>query len=87
MAKAFFFYNSKDKKEHSENLTVEDYEININRVLCECPNYDLVIDSLLKIGYKKLIINSSNISKLLEYCHITPGIPCKPMLAKPMKSI
>jgi len=28
-----------------------------------------------------------NIKKLLDICHVKPGIPIKPMLAKPMKDI
>ena len=41
------------------------------------PNYEVV----LKTAYQYGIFN------LLEHCFVTPGIPLKPMLANPTKSI
>jgi DNA ligase 1 len=41
------------------------------------PSYDLVIPALLKSG----------INDLHEICKLTPGVPLKPMLAKPTKAI
>ena len=43
----------------------------------ELPSYDLVIPALLEFG----------ISSLREKCQLTPGVPLKPMLAKPTKAI
>ena len=43
----------------------------------ELPSYDLVIPALLNVG----------IDKLREECKLTPGVPLKPMLAKPTKAI
>jgi DNA ligase 1 len=41
------------------------------------PNYDLVIPALLEVG----------IDNLSSKCKLTPGVPLKPMLAKPTKAI
>jgi DNA ligase 1 len=43
----------------------------------ELPSYDQVIPALLDIG----------IDKLRDTCKLTPGVPLKPMLAKPTKAI
>jgi len=43
----------------------------------ELPSYDLVIPALLEHG----------IDGLKKQCKLTPGIPLKPMLAKPTKAI
>jgi DNA ligase-1 len=43
----------------------------------ELPSYDKVIPALLDVG----------IDKLRDTCKLTPGIPLKPMLAKPTKAI
>lgn len=45
--------------------------------LSELPTYDLVIPALLEVG----------VDKLREKCKLTPGVPLKPMLAKPTKAI
>lgn len=57
----------------------ENVEMIIKRCVCEYPNYDKIIDGLLNIG--------KNTELLLEMCKITPGVPVKPMLAKPTKEI
>jgi DNA ligase 1 len=43
----------------------------------ELPNYDLVVPALLEVG----------IDDLASKCKLTPGVPLKPMLAKPTKAI
>jgi hypothetical protein len=43
----------------------------------ELPNYDVVVPALLNVG----------VGKLREECKLTPGVPLKPMLAKPTKAI
>ncbi|BGP20443.1 ATP-dependent DNA ligase Cdc17 [Rhodosporidiobolus nylandii] len=49
----------------------------VKAVFSEIPSYDLVVPALLKDGVKNL----------KEACSLTPGIPLKPMLAKPTKAI
>ncbi|KAI0348086.1 ATP-dependent DNA ligase [Trametopsis cervina] len=49
----------------------------IKSVYSELPNYDLVIPALLEAG----------IDGLRAECKLTPGVPLKPMLAKPTKAI
>ncbi|KAJ7225530.1 hypothetical protein GGX14DRAFT_639426 [Mycena pura] len=49
----------------------------IKSVYSELPSYDEVIPALLEFG----------IQDLLEHCKLTPGVPLKPMLAKPTKAI
>lgn len=43
----------------------------------ELPSYDLVIPALLEFGF----------DELKSKCKLTPGVPLKPMLAKPTKAI
>jgi len=43
----------------------------------ELPNYDLVVPALMTGG----------VEKLRDVCKLTPGVPLKPMLAKPTKAI
>lgn len=49
----------------------------LKQVFSELPNYDLIIPKLLENG----------LEALEQVCKLTPGVPLKPMLAKPTKSI
>lgn len=49
----------------------------VKSVFSELPNYDVVVPALLTVG----------VGKLREECKLTPGVPLKPMLAKPTKAI
>ena len=47
------------------------------QVYCEMPNYEVIVPALLKHG----------LYGLRQHAGLTPGIPVKPMLAKPTKGI
>ncbi|CAK9437894.1 uncharacterized protein LODBEIA_P22720 [Lodderomyces beijingensis] len=49
----------------------------IREAFTRIPNYQIIIENAYKYG----------IFNLLDHCHLTPGIPLKPMLAKPTKSM
>ncbi|KAH9178699.1 hypothetical protein EDB89DRAFT_1928024 [Lactarius sanguifluus] len=49
----------------------------VKSVYSELPNYDVVVPALLNAG----------VGKLRDECKLTPGVPLKPMLAKPTKAI
>ena len=52
-------------------------EETVKAVFSELPSYDIVVPALLEGGWKSL----------REDCKLTPGVPIKPMLARPTKSI
>ena len=49
----------------------------LKQVVSECPSYDLIVPALLRFP----------LAQLHAHCHLTPGIPVQPMLAKPTKGI
>ncbi|CEP62577.1 DNA ligase (ATP) CDC9 LALA0_S05e08724g [Lachancea lanzarotensis] len=65
-----------DGKEPSA-ASVDAAEEKIRDAFCQIPNYEIVIKTALKHG----------IMNLDKHCVLTPGIPLKPMLAKPSKSV
>ncbi|KAI6007429.1 DNA ligase I [Pisolithus albus] len=67
------------KKWSKEKLTsrLEESANIMKSVYSELPNYDLVVPALLEHG----------VLKLKSVCKLTPGVPLKPMLAKPTKAI
>ncbi|KAH9898363.1 ATP-dependent DNA ligase [Cubamyces lactineus] len=70
---------SSNKRSSKEKLTerLEEAASILKQVYSELPSYDLVIPALLDVG----------IDRLQEVCKLTPGVPLKPMLAKPTKAI
>ncbi|GAA6015945.1 hypothetical protein JCM10207_006815 [Rhodosporidiobolus poonsookiae] len=71
--------NASGKKRSRESLSrqLEEGAEIVKAVFSEIPSYDLVVPALLKNG----------VAGLKEACSLTPGIPLKPMLAKPTKAI
>ena len=61
----------------SKNLDTTRAEETVKAVFSELPSYDIVVPALLEGGWETL----------RERCKLTPGVPLKPMLAKPTKSI
>ncbi|KAI0778223.1 ATP-dependent DNA ligase [Trametes elegans] len=70
---------SSNKRSSKEKLAarLEEAASIIKQVYSELPNYDMVIPALLDTG----------VDRLREVCKLTPGVPLKPMLAKPTKAI
>ncbi|WVO21208.1 uncharacterized protein IAS62_002515 [Cryptococcus decagattii] len=68
-----------DKKPSPEKLAImlEQGAETVKAVYSELPSYDLVIPALLQDG----------VEGLRKHCKLTPGVPLKPMLAKPTKAI
>lgn len=77
LSQAFVTFEAekKGKKVNPENITAG--EEMIRDVFCQLPNYALIIDTMLENG----------IMRLSETCKISTGVPLKPMLAKPTKSL
>lgn len=76
LSKALLTNESEAGKEPSMEL-VEQAEAKIRDAFCQVPNYEIVINACLDYG----------IMELDKHCRLRPGIPLKPMLAKPTKSI
>lgn len=66
-------------KDSSYKSTPEQWEKAFKKCSHQYPNYRLII--------KELQDSKGNTEYVYNHCHITPGIPCKPMLAKPTKDI
>lgn len=68
-----------NKRWSNEKLAkrLEEATLMIKSVYSELPTYDKVIPALLGVG----------VDRLKEICKLTPGVPLKPMLAKPTKAI
>ncbi|WOO82337.1 DNA ligase 1 [Vanrija pseudolonga] len=79
LAHAIVLKNLGDKKISPEMLTqkLEEGAEIVKGVYSELPNYDLIVPALLEAG----------VEGLRERCKLTPGVPLKPMLAKPTKAI
>ncbi|SCU99335.1 LAFA_0G23398g1_1 [Lachancea sp. 'fantastica'] len=75
LSKAILTYEHNGKEPSS--TAVDAAEEKIRDAFCQIPNYEIVIKSALEHG----------IMNLDKHCVLTPGIPLKPMLAKPSKSV
>lgn len=75
LSRCFFeiYQNTKFKS------TAEDWEVAFRKTSHQFPNYKLIVKGMQECG--------GDLKVLYRDCHLTPGVPCKPMLAKPTKDI
>lgn len=80
LAKALVTYEKLNEGKKAKSITTELFvkaEEAIRDAFCQVPNYQVLIETAIKHG----VLN------LGEHCTLKPGIPLKPMLAKPTKAI
>ncbi|OAA65734.1 DNA ligase (Polydeoxyribonucleotide synthase [ATP]) [Niveomyces insectorum RCEF 264] len=77
LAQAVIHHEARVAGTTASTADVENAEAMLKTVYSELPSYDLIIPAMLDHG----------IMHLKEHCHLRPGIPLKPMLAKPTKAI
>ncbi|CAB3985626.1 DNA ligase 1-like isoform X1 [Paramuricea clavata] len=68
---------SKGVSAESFKKTLDKAALCVKTCYCELPNYNLLIPALLEHGWQELP----------QHCHLTPGVPLKPMLAHPTKGV
>ncbi|KAI9189974.1 ATP-dependent DNA ligase Cdc17 [Blastocladiella emersonii ATCC 22665] len=73
LAQAFMYARTKKPSD----VELKEGEETLKAVYSELPCYDKIIPALLEYP----------LADLPEHCHLTPGIPLKPMLAHPTKAI
>lgn len=77
LAHAMICHEAGKKGNVPSTAEMEQAEATLKTVYSELPSYDVIIPAMLESG----------ILKLRESCKLRPGVPLKPMLAKPTKAI
>lgn len=80
LSKALLLHGGNGENSHVNDIpmdVLESAQQKIRDAFCQVPNYEIVINSCLEHG----------IMNLDKFCTLKPGIPLKPMLAKPTKAI
>lgn len=77
LAQAMICHEAEQKGKVPSTTEMEQAEATLKTVYSELPSYDAIIPAMLESG----------ILKLREACKLRPGVPLKPMLAKPTKAI
>lgn len=75
LSKALLRFEHNGKEPNQELIDVAEQKI--RDAFYQVPNYDIIVNKALEFG----------ITNLSDHCYLRPGIPLKPMLAKPTKSI
>lgn len=77
LAHAMICHEAGKKGNVPSTAEMEQAEATLKTVYSELPSYDVIIPAMLESG----------ILRLRETCKLRPGVPLKPMLAKPTKAI
>ncbi|KAI1355624.1 hypothetical protein F5Y01DRAFT_269288 [Xylaria sp. FL0043] len=77
IAQAMLAHEFEQKGKTPTTAQIEEAEALLKSVYSELPSWDVIIPAMLKDG----------IMKLKDTCKLRPGVPLKPMLAKPTKAI
>ncbi|RYO94343.1 hypothetical protein DL763_004059 [Monosporascus cannonballus] len=77
IAQAMICHEAEQQGRTPSTAEMEQAESTLKTVYSELPSWDVIIPAMLKHG----------IMKLRENCKLRPGVPLKPMLAKPTKAI
>ncbi|KAH6671562.1 DNA ligase [Plectosphaerella plurivora] len=77
LAQAAVNYEASQKGQSVSTTDIEKAEAMLKTVYSELPSYDVIIPTMVEHG----------IMGLREHCKLKPGVPLKPMLAKPTKAI
>lgn len=77
LAQAFVAWEGQQKGVKPTSDEVSKVEEMLRDVHCQLPNYEIIINAVIDHG----------LANLQENCKLEPGVPLKPMLAKPTKSI
>lgn len=77
LAQAMICHEADKQGKVPSTSEMEQAEATLKTVYSELPSYDVIIPAMLEHG----------ILKLRENCKLRPGVPLKPMLAKPTKAI
>ncbi|KAF2832933.1 ATP-dependent DNA ligase [Ophiobolus disseminans] len=77
LAQAMIFHEMTSKGNTPSTTDLASAESTLKSVYSELPSYEVIIPAMLEHG----------IMHLRENCRLQPGVPLKPMLAKPTKSI
>ncbi|KAJ4292268.1 ATP-dependent DNA ligase Cdc17 [Collariella sp. IMI 366227] len=77
LAQAMVAHEAAQKGKVPSTSDIEKGEAILKTVYSELPSYDVIIPAMVEYG----------IQNLRDHCKLRPGVPLKPMLAKPTKAI